>query len=163
MLCPRFSGLEADRRPAPGRTVAKSQRCGHEDQLRTGRGRPARTEAHALPGVRNTADNTKVTATRWHITAANGLGCEFDGMVGVIFAVVVPMVIKDSAPIAPGRRSPCSSASSASIFALDGRSGRAAEPAGDQYRHPVIMVMQAIIIWVYSPEYGRRELNEIAV
>jgi putative MFS transporter len=28
---------------------------------------------------------------------------------------------------------------------------------------PVVMVLQTIIIGVYSPEYARRELNEIAV
>ena len=44
---------------------------------------------------RAASDNTKVTSTHWHIAAANGLGWGFDGMDGVIFAVVSPLVIKE--------------------------------------------------------------------
>jgi MFS family permease len=44
---------------------------------------------------RAAADNTKVTSTHWHIAMANGLGWGFDGMDGVIFAVVAPQVIKE--------------------------------------------------------------------
>ena len=43
----------------------------------------------------NAADNTRVTRTHWHIAVANGLGWGFDGMDGVIFAVVTPMVIAE--------------------------------------------------------------------
>jgi MFS family permease len=46
---------------------------------------------------RAASDNNKVTATHWHIAAANGLGWGFDGMDGVIFAVVAPFVIKEFA------------------------------------------------------------------
>ncbi len=72
------------------------------------------TQAHAGPGTavssemgpleqrhmqsetfRNAADNTKVTRTHWHIATANGLGWGFDGMDGVIFAVVAPQVIRE--------------------------------------------------------------------
>src|SRR5262249_29741340 len=37
---------------------------------------------------RAVADNTGVTRTHWHIATANGLGWGFDGMDGVIFALV---------------------------------------------------------------------------
>jgi MFS family permease len=46
---------------------------------------------------RAASDNTRVTATHWHIAAANGLGWGFDGMDGVIFAIVAPFVIKEFA------------------------------------------------------------------
>ncbi len=38
-----------------------------------------------------------MTATHWHIAVANGLGWGFDGMDGVIFAIVSPFVIKEFA------------------------------------------------------------------
>jgi MFS family permease len=46
---------------------------------------------------RAASDNNKVTTTHWHIAAANGMGWGFDGMDGVIFAVVAPFVIKEFA------------------------------------------------------------------
>jgi len=46
---------------------------------------------------RAASDTTRVTATHWHIAAANGLGWGFDGMDGVIFAIVAPFVIKEFA------------------------------------------------------------------
>ncbi len=46
---------------------------------------------------RAASDNTTVTATHYHIAIANGLGWGFDGMDGVIFAVVSPFVIKEFA------------------------------------------------------------------
>ncbi|MBS0644151.1 MAG: MFS transporter [Acetobacteraceae bacterium] len=46
---------------------------------------------------RAASDNTKVTPTHWHIAVANGLGWGFDGMDGVIFAIVAPFVIKEFA------------------------------------------------------------------
>jgi MFS transporter, putative metabolite:H+ symporter len=46
---------------------------------------------------RAASDNTNVTPTHWHIAAANGLGWGFDGMDGVIFAIVAPFVIKEFA------------------------------------------------------------------
>ncbi|HEY0423009.1 MAG TPA: MFS transporter, partial [Rhodopila sp.] len=56
-------------------------------------------EQHHLKSsaFRAASDNTRVTATHWHIAAANGLGWGFDGMDGVIFAVVAPFVIKEFA------------------------------------------------------------------
>jgi MFS family permease len=44
---------------------------------------------------RAASDTTRITATHWHIAAANGLGWGFDGMDGVIFAIVAPFVIKE--------------------------------------------------------------------
>jgi MFS family permease len=46
---------------------------------------------------RAASDNQNVTATHYHIAIANGLGWGFDGMDGVIFAVVAPFVIKEFA------------------------------------------------------------------
>ncbi len=44
---------------------------------------------------RAAADTTRITPTHWHIATANGLGLGFDGMDGLIFAVVAPLVIKE--------------------------------------------------------------------
>jgi MFS family permease len=44
---------------------------------------------------RNASDTSRLTATHWHIAFANGLGWMFDGMDGVIFALISPMVIKE--------------------------------------------------------------------
>jgi MFS family permease len=44
---------------------------------------------------RAAADNTRVTSTHWHIALANGLGWGFDGMDGVIFAIVAPFILKE--------------------------------------------------------------------
>ena len=46
---------------------------------------------------RAASDTTRITPTHWHIAAANGLGWGFDGMDGVIFAIVAPFVIKEFA------------------------------------------------------------------
>jgi MFS family permease len=47
------------------------------------------------PAFRNASDTTRLTPTHWHIAVANGLGWGFDGMDGVIFAVVTPMVMAE--------------------------------------------------------------------
>jgi MFS family permease len=39
----------------------------------------------------------QVTKTHWHIAIANGAGWGFDGMDGVIFGLIVPLIIKDFA------------------------------------------------------------------
>ena len=44
---------------------------------------------------RAVAGVSKVTRTHWHIALANGLGWGFDGMDGVIFALISPLIIKD--------------------------------------------------------------------
>ena len=46
---------------------------------------------------RAVADGSKVTRTYWHIALANGLGWGFDGMDGVIFALISPQIIKEFA------------------------------------------------------------------
>lgn len=54
---------------------------------------------------RAVADSTEVTKTHWHIAVANGLGWGFDGMDGVIFALISPMVIKEFQLTLPEYRS----------------------------------------------------------
>src|SRR6201995_319366 len=54
---------------------------------------------------RAVADGTDVSKTHWHIAAANALGWGFDGMDGVIFALVAPMVIKEFSLSVPEYRS----------------------------------------------------------
>jgi hypothetical protein len=46
---------------------------------------------------RAVADGSKVTRTHWHIALANGLRWGFDGMDGVIFALISPLIIKEFA------------------------------------------------------------------
>ena len=46
---------------------------------------------------RAVADGSKLTRTHWHIALANGLGWGFDGMDGVIFALISPLIIKEFA------------------------------------------------------------------
>jgi MFS family permease len=44
---------------------------------------------------RAVAQDETVTRTHWHIALANGLGWGFDGMDGVIFGLVAPLVMKE--------------------------------------------------------------------
>ena len=44
---------------------------------------------------RAVAGGTELSRTHWHIASANALGWGFDGMDGVIFALVSPMVVKE--------------------------------------------------------------------
>ena len=103
---------------------AKRERCTPQWASRGGRpqggrpqgGRPARaareqeTEETAMSDAvigpleeryrrseafRNASDQTRVTATHYHIAVANGLGWGFDGMDGVIFALATPLLIKE--------------------------------------------------------------------
>src|SRR6516162_9122629 len=46
---------------------------------------------------RAVADGSKITRTHWHIALANGLGWGFDGMDGVIFALISPLIIQEFA------------------------------------------------------------------
>ncbi|WP_218578229.1 MFS transporter [Vineibacter terrae] len=57
------------------------------------------------PNYRAVADGTQVTRTHWHIASANGLGWGFDGMDGVIFALISPLVIKEFSLTVPEYRS----------------------------------------------------------
>ena len=47
---------------------------------------PLETRHRRSQAFRNASDQTRVTATHWHIAVSNGLGWMFDGMDGVIFA-----------------------------------------------------------------------------
>ena len=53
---------------------------------------------------RAVADEGGVTRTHWHIATANGLGWGFDGMDGVIFALISPLVIKEFSLTVPEYR-----------------------------------------------------------
>jgi MFS family permease len=54
---------------------------------------------------RAVAESDTITKTHWHIALANALGWGFDGMDGVIFALVSPMVIKEFSLSLPEYRS----------------------------------------------------------
>jgi MFS family permease len=54
---------------------------------------------------RAASDTSRVTRTHWHIAIANGLGWGFDGMDGVIFALMTPLVIKEFGITVPQYRS----------------------------------------------------------
>lgn len=54
---------------------------------------------------RAVAGGDTVTKTHWHIASANALGWGFDGMDGVIFALISPLVIKEFALTIPEYRS----------------------------------------------------------
>ena len=54
---------------------------------------------------RAVAGSTELTKTHWHIATANALGWGFDGMDGVIFALISPMVIKEFQLTLPEYRS----------------------------------------------------------
>src|SRR6266851_3371022 len=54
---------------------------------------------------RAVTDGATVSKTHWHIATANALGWGFDGMDGVIFALVSPMVIKEFSLTVPEYRS----------------------------------------------------------
>ncbi len=56
---------------------------------------PLEQQHRQSAAFRAASDNTRVTPTHWHIAVANGLGWGFDGMDGVIFAIVAPFVIKE--------------------------------------------------------------------
>ena len=53
---------------------------------------------------RAVADDSRITPTHWHVATANGLGWGFDGMDGVIFALISPLVIKEFALTVPEYR-----------------------------------------------------------
>jgi hypothetical protein len=76
---------------------------------------------------REASDQTRVTATHYHIAIANGLGWGFDGMDGVIFALATPLLIKEFGVTLSQWRSGMQ-------VALFIRSRRAAQPAGPQHR-----------------------------
>jgi MFS family permease len=51
------------------------------------------------------AENGAISRTHWHIALASGLGWGFDGMDGVIFALVSPLIIREFAISIPTYRS----------------------------------------------------------
>ena len=67
---------------------------------------------------RAVADGRTITRTHWHIALANGLGWGFDGMDGVIFALVSPLIIKEFSLAIPTYRSGLQIALMATIAGL---------------------------------------------
>jgi MFS family permease len=67
---------------------------------------------------RAVAGGAEVTRTHWHIALANALGWGFDGMDGVIFALISPMVIKEFALTLPEYRTGVQIALFVGIFGL---------------------------------------------
>jgi MFS family permease len=53
---------------------------------------------------RAVADDSRITPTHRHIAIANGLGWGFDGMDGVIFALISPLIIREFALTVPQYR-----------------------------------------------------------
>ena len=76
------------------------------------------------------ADGSRVTRTHWPIALANGLGWDFDGMDGVIFGLISPLVIKEFAltirPTGPASKSGSPSASRGFICGRGSPTGSAA-------------------------------------
>ena len=56
---------------------------------------PLEEKHRRFANYRAVADGGGITRTHWHIVTANSLGWGFDGMDGVIFALVAPLIIKD--------------------------------------------------------------------
>src|SRR5690349_12603739 len=56
---------------------------------------PLEREHMRHANYRAVAVDGQITPTHKHIAVANGLGWGFDGMDGVIFALVSPLIIKD--------------------------------------------------------------------
>jgi MFS family permease len=54
---------------------------------------------------RAVAGSEELTKTHWHIASANALGWGFDGMDGVIFGLISPLVVKEFALTIPEYRS----------------------------------------------------------
>src|SRR6202040_1370782 len=67
---------------------------------------------------RAVTDGTKLSRTHWHIATANALGWGFDGMDGVIFALVSPLIIKEFSLAIPTYRSGLQIALMATIAGL---------------------------------------------
>jgi MFS family permease len=66
---------------------------------------PLEEKHRRFANFRAVADGSRVTGTHWHIATANSLGWGFDGMDGVIFALVAPLIIKDFGLTVPQYRS----------------------------------------------------------
>src|SRR5690349_14039878 len=86
-------------------TITADERAGANAGL-SGEVGPLEQEHLKNPNYRAVATSgEKLTPTHWHIATANGLGWGFDGMDGVIFALISPLVIKEFAVTVPEYRS----------------------------------------------------------
>ena len=87
---------------------------------------------------RAVADDSRITPTHRHIAIANGLGWGFDGMDGVIFALVSPLSSRTS-------RSPCRS------------TGRGLQIA-------LLVGIAGLYVWPWlADRYGRRTLLAVNI
>ena len=66
---------------------------------------PIEQQYRRSAAFRAASDQSRVTATHWHIAVANGLGWGFDGMDGVIFSLSSPLIIKEFQLSVPDYRS----------------------------------------------------------
>jgi hypothetical protein len=128
LVQPQYSGAIIGWAPATTRAVNGAARCGRitmssitADGIAAPAANPAGEPIGPLEqkhlqfaNYRAVTDDTEVSKTHWHIATANALGWGFDGMDGVIFALVAPMVSRNSRSpyrnIAPACRLRCSSA-----------------------------------------------------
>lgn len=95
---------------------------------------------------RNASDNTRITATHWHIAAANGLGWMFDGMDGVIFGLIAPMVIAEFGVDIPTWRS------GSQIALLIGVSGMFVWPwLADRYGRRTLLALNIALFSLLMP------------
>lgn len=115
---------------------------------------------------RNATDTSRLTSTHWHIAWANGLGWGFDGMDGAILALVAPMLMKEFNINLGTFRNGVQISALVSIIGLylwpwlADRLGRRNILA---LNIPAILLTMAAIIWFYSPEHARKDLDQIAV
>ena len=96
-----MSSITADGRAAP----VASPRTSPVTSPGDGEIGPLEQKHLQYANYRAVAGSGEVTKTHWHIASANALGWGFDGMDGVIFALISPLVIKEFALTVPEYRS----------------------------------------------------------
>lgn len=95
---------------------------------------------------RAASDQSRVTATHWHIAVANGLGWGFDGMDGVIFALASPLIIRDFHLTIPAFRS------GLQISLLVGIAGMFAWPwLADRYGRRTLLALNIALFSLLMP------------
>ncbi len=98
------------------------------------------------PTFRNASDTTRLTPTHWHIAAANGLGWMFDGMDGIIMALIAPLVIKEFGISLPMWRS------GAQISLLVGIAGMFVWPwLADRYGRRTLLALNIALFSLLMP------------
>ena len=98
------------------------------------------------PTFRNASETTRLTPTHWHIAAANGLGWMFDGMDGIIMALIAPLVIKEFGVSLPTWRS------GAQISLLVGIAGMFVWPwLADRYGRRTLLALNIALFSLLMP------------